>query len=144
MYLNPGFDDDVLNLASKSRKIGGKFYSDRRVAVFGNSEMSKPGDWVQVSISRRLIQKSFNKTVQIFGTFPVKLVALGHVLKCPDPICDVIKDSPRRGCLQEHGHLVARGDCLRQCRIFCQPPGIESDFLDCLKLVYCQFIMLVV
>ncbi len=45
---SPGLDDDVMNLASKSRKIGGKLFSDRRVAVFGNSEMSKPGDWVQV------------------------------------------------------------------------------------------------
>ena len=37
--------------SSKKFKIGAKILSDRRVAVFGNSQMSKPGDWVQVMIS---------------------------------------------------------------------------------------------
>ena len=36
---------------NKRIKFGAKILSDRRVAIFGNSEMSKPGDWVQVMIS---------------------------------------------------------------------------------------------
>ena len=42
-----GSDDSFLNFSSKSRKSAPSYFSDLRIAVFGNSDASKPGDWLQ-------------------------------------------------------------------------------------------------
>jgi hypothetical protein len=49
--LTAGIDERLLNLSAKSRKSSGAIFSDLRLAVFGNSETSKPGDWVQPMVS---------------------------------------------------------------------------------------------
>ena len=42
-----GSDESFLNFSSKSRKSAPSYFSDLRIAVFGNSDASKPGDWLQ-------------------------------------------------------------------------------------------------
>jgi hypothetical protein len=52
-YNDLGIDDKNLTVA-KARsggRTGTNVLSERRVAVFGNSEASKPGDWVQILVS---------------------------------------------------------------------------------------------
>ena len=51
LSLKPGGDDTFWNFSPKLKKSGGSIFSDARIAVFGNSETSKPGDWLQPIVS---------------------------------------------------------------------------------------------